>query len=522
MMSGKERREEILQRITNSKTPVSGAALAKSCEVSRQVIVQDIALIRAAGYDVIATNRGYICSSPMRETRVFEVNHTDEQMQDELNTIVDFGGVVLDVIVRHEVYGELRAELNISSRNKVALFMEEIRQGNPLERLKEYYSEFDIVKENEELSFSGGLVGNLGYDFVRYAEVLPDNNPDEIGIETIQMMLMTKFILVDHVAETLTAVILGEDSEDGKKKALAEAAELIEEARKNAGQIPDRNFTHDGVIVNQSDTLEQYCKKVEKIKQYIREGHIFQTVLSQRWTIETKQTGFELYKELRELNPSPYLYYFNYGEFEVIGSSPEMIVKQQGSRVYTCPIAGTRRRGVDAEEDALLRDELLRDEKERAEHVMLVDLARNDMGRISEFGTVKVTQFMEVQNYSHVMHIVSMVEGKKKGEFHPLDLVSSFLPAGTLSGAPKIRAMEIIDELESVRRGLYGGATGYIDFSGDMDFCITIRTMIKKKNRVYLQAGAGIVADSVPENEYQECCNKVMALAKTLIEEENL
>ena len=308
----------------------------------------------------------------------------------------------------------------------------------------------------------------------------------------------------------------------GKVKALAEAAELIEEARKNAGQIPDRNFTHDGVIVNQSDTLEQYCKKVEKIKQYIREGHIFQTVLSQRWTIETKQTGFELYKELRELNPSPYLYYFNYGEFEVIGSSPEMIVKQQGSRVYTCPIAGTRRRGVDAEEDALLRDELLRDEKERAEHVMLVDLARNDMGRISEFGTVKVTQFMEVQNYSHVMHIVSMVEGKKKGEFHPLDLVSSFLPAGTLSGAPKIRAMEIIDELESVRRGLYGGATGYIDFFGDMDFCITIRTMIKKKNRVYLQAGAGIVADSVPENEYQECCNKVMALAKTLIEEENL
>ena len=522
MMSGKERREEILQRITNSKTPVSGAALAKSCEVSRQVIVQDIALIRAAGYDVIATNRGYICSSPVRETRVFEVNHTDEQMQDELNTIVDFGGVVLDVIVRHEVYGELRAELNISSRNKVALFMEEIRQGNPLERLKEYYSEFDIVKENEELSFSGGLVGNLGYDFVRYAEVLPDNNPDEIGIETIQMMLMTKFILVDHVAETLTAVILGEDSEDGKKKALAEAAELIEEARKNAGQIPDRNFTHDGVIVNQSDTLEQYCEKVEKIKQYIREGHIFQTVLSQRWTIKTKQTGFELYKELRELNPSPYLYYFNYGEFEVIGSSPEMIVKQQGSRVYTCPIAGTRRRGVDAEEDALLRDELLRDEKERAEHVMLVDLARNDMGRISEFGTVKVTQFMEVQNYSHVMHIVSMVEGKKKGEFHPLDLVSSFLPAGTLSGAPKIRAMEIIDELESVRRGLYGGATGYIDFSGDMDFCITIRTMIKKKNRVYLQAGAGIVADSVPENEYQECCNKVMALAKTLVKEEHL
>ncbi|MCM1282293.1 MAG: anthranilate synthase component I [Muribaculaceae bacterium] len=398
----------------------------------------------------------------------------------------------------------------------------EVREGNPLELLKEYYSEFEIVKDNEELSFSGGLVGNLGYDFVRYAEELPDNNADEIGIETVQMMLMTKFIMVDHVAETLTAVILGEDSEEGRKNSLEEAQTLIGEALCNAGKAQEKTLVHDGVIVRQSDTLEQYSAKVEKIREYIREGHIFQTVLSQRWTIETKQKGFELYKELRELNPSPYLYYFNFGDFEVIGSSPEMIVKQQGSRVYTCPIAGTRPRGADAEEDALLKDELLQDEKERAEHVMLVDLARNDMGRISEFGTVKVTQFMEVQNYSHVMHIVSMVEGKKKGEFHPFDLVSSFLPAGTLSGAPKIRAMEIIDELEEARRGLYGGATGYVDFSGDMDFCITIRTMIKKGEKVYLQAGAGIVADSVPEKEYKECCNKVMALAKTLVEEENL
>ncbi len=399
---------------------------------------------------------------------------------------------------------------------------EEVREGNPLHRLKEYYSEFDIVKDNEELAFSGGLVGNLGYDFIRYSEVLPDDNPDEIGVETIQMMLMTKFIMVDHVAETLTAIVLDEDSDAGKENALALAEELIVKAREVKKTPDEKKFVHDGVIVKQSDSLSEYSEKVNKIKQYIKEGHIFQTVLSQRWTINTKQTGFDLYKELRELNPSPYLYYFNFGEFEVIGSSPEMLVKQQGNKVYTCPIAGTRRRGADAEEDALLKDELLRDEKERAEHVMLVDLARNDMGRICEFGTVKVTQFMEVTNYSHVMHIVSMVEGRKKGEFHPFDLVSSFLPAGTLSGAPKIRAMEIIDELESVRRGLYGGATGYIDFSGDMDFCITIRTMIKKGENVYLQAGAGIVADSVPESEYQECCNKVMALAKTLVEEENL
>jgi anthranilate synthase component 1 len=397
----------------------------------------------------------------------------------------------------------------------------EVRKGNPAELLKEYYNEFDIRKENDELSFSGGLVGNLGYDFIRYTEVLPDNNPEEIGIETVQMMLMTRFLVVDHVAETMTAIVLEEDSPEGKERALAIAADLIHQAKEGPGEHPVK-FVRDGRIIKKSDSLEEYSEKVEKIRHYIREGHIFQTVLSQRWTVETGQSGFTLYKELRELNPSPYLYYFNFGEFEVIGSSPEMIVKQQGKRVYTCPIAGTRPRGKTPDEDKRLTDELLADEKERAEHVMLVDLARNDMGRISEFGTVKVTEFMQVQYYSHVMHIVSLVEGKKKGSYHPFDLVSSFLPAGTLSGAPKIRAMEIIDELESVRRGLYGGATGYVDFSGDMDFCITIRTMIKKGNKVYLQAGAGIVADSVPEKEYQECCNKVMALAKTLVTEEQL
>lgn len=399
---------------------------------------------------------------------------------------------------------------------------QEVLAGNPRERLKEYFSSFEVRRDNRELAFTGGLVGNLGYDFVRYTESLPDENPDPVGIETIQMMLMTRFVLVDYVAETLTAIVLGREDEEGKAEALACAAHMIEKCRAAGEDRETHSFCHDGIIVEQSDSREEYGKKVEKIKHYIREGHVFQTVLSQRWTIETEQEGFALYKELRELNPSPYLYYFNYGDFEVIGSSPEMLVKQQEERIFTCPIAGTRQRGADAEEDALLKEELLQDEKERAEHVMLVDLARNDMGRVSEFGTVKVTKFMEVHNYSHVMHIVSTVEGRKKGTYHPVDLVASFLPAGTLSGAPKIRAMEIIDELETARRGLYGGATGYIDFSGNMDFCITIRTMVKRGDRVYLQAGAGIVADSVPEKEYRECCNKVMALAKTLVEEENL
>lgn len=397
----------------------------------------------------------------------------------------------------------------------------EVIHGNPLEIFKEYYSSFQIKRDDTDSGFSGGFVGNLGYDFVRYAEEIPDENPEEIGIETIQMMLMKEFIVVDHVAETLTAVVLESDDEKGEQAADQKAWNLIETSRKKRSSEKTK-VKRDGKIVKKSDTLEEYSAKVNKIKRYIHEGHIFQTVLSQRWEIETSQEGFALYQTLRELNPSPYLYYFNFGEFEVIGSSPEMIVKQQDDKVFTCPIAGTRKRGRNEDEDERLKNELLSDEKERAEHVMLVDLARNDMGRIAKFGTVKVTQFMEVHNYSYVMHIVSMVEGRKNGEFHPFDLVSSFLPAGTLSGAPKIRAMEIIEELETVRRGLYGGATGYIDFNGDMDFCITIRTMIKKGNKVYLQAGAGIVADSVPESEYEECCNKVMALAKTLVEEDEL
>ena len=426
---------------------------------------------------------------------------------------------------RYSIFGVEPEELLTSRGNSLVIRKkeggEEVLEGNPMERLKEYYSSYEVRKDDGELAFTGGLLGSLAYDFVRYQEELPDENPDEIEIETLQFMLATRFFVIDHVAETLTGICLEDDTEMGRAKGCAQASDMVETVRKNI-RISNDNIKLDGKIISKSDNIEQYSKKVEKIKEYIREGHIFQTVLSQRWTIETGQNGFELYKKLRVMNPSPYLYYFNFGAFEIIGSSPEMLVKQTDNKVYTCPIAGTRKRGESAKEDQMLKEELLHDEKERAEHVMLVDLARNDMGRISEFGTVKVTQFMKVQYYSHVMHIASLVEGKRKRGYHPVDLIASFLPAGTLSGAPKIRAMEIIDELESVRRGLYGGATGYIDFNGNMDFCITIRTMIKKDNRVYLQAGAGIVADSVPENEYEECCNKVMALAKTLVEEENL
>lgn len=445
---------------------------------------------------------------------------------------------------RYSIFGKEPEEIIRSEKDRLVVLKKdgtkEVHIGNPMEELKKYYSMFDVKKDDGELAFIGGFVGSFGYDFIRYSEAIPDNNVDEMEIETIQLMYTKEFIVIDHMAETLTGVVLEEDTKEGRVLAMEQITRLIQDTldgyekqkeqqsqqeRQNGIESSNgvsKTSKKDGIIVKKSDTIEEYGKKVEKIKDYIKEGHIFQTVLSQRWTIETKQDGFDLYKELRILNPSPYLYYFNFGEFEIIGSSPEMLVKQLENKVYTCPIAGTRRRGKDKEEDELLKIDLLSDEKERAEHVMLVDLARNDMGKISEFGTVKVTQFMNVQNYSHVMHIVSLVEGKKKGEYHPIDLISSFLPAGTLSGAPKIRAMEIIDELETCKRGLYGGATGYMAFDGNMDFCITIRTMIKKGAQVYLQAGAGIVLDSVPEAEYHECCNKVMALAKTLVEEENL
>ena len=372
-------------------------------------------------------------------------------------------------------------------------------------------------------SFTGGLVGYFSYDYIKYSEpTLRLDAKDEEGFQDVNLMLFHKVIAFDNYRQKLILIlnIKTDDLEINYHRAereLNNMKELLLNGEK-AEHIPCKLRTDFQSLFNEA----AYCSMVEKAKHYIREGDIFQVVLSN--PMRAKATGnlFDTYRVLRATNPSPYMFYFSSDDIEIAGASPETLVKLEAGNLSTFPLAGTRPRGKTVEEDEALHRELLADEKERAEHVMLVDLARNDMGRISEFGTVKVTDFMNVRNYSHVMHIVSMVEGRKKGSYHPFDLLSSFLPAGTLSGAPKIRAMEIIEELEKVRRGLYGGATGYVDFSGDMDFCITIRTMIKKGREVYLQAGAGIVADSVPEKEYQECCNKVMALARTLLEEENL
>ena len=265
-------------------------------------------------------------------------------------------------------------------------------------------------------------------------------------------------------------------------------------------------------------TKEEFCANVEKAKEYIKNGDIFQVVLSQRFTVETNVSPFNTYRALRLINPSPYMYYLNFGDYQIAGASPEMLVRVENGVVQTGPIAGTRPRGKTVEEDMALEKELLADKKEIAEHTMLVDLGRNDIGRVSEFGSVKVTRFKYVERFSHVMHIITDVEGKLRSDKTCFDALGSTLPAGTLSGAPKIRAMEIIDELEKTKRSTYGGAIGYISFNGNFDSCITIRTGVFKDGKAYIQAGGGIVYDSIPENEYQESINKASAVLRAIEE----
>lgn len=407
-----------------------------------------------------------------------------------------------------------------------AIIMEdgkEIREkGRLLDIVKLYMSQFD-VKQDPVLPFIGGCVGTISYDVIRQYEKLPKKNPDELGLPDVHLMFVKTFIVYDHFHNRIVLVTLQVDTDEGRKRAEADLEklqqELSEPREKRVSALPkepDKVGKIEGNI-----SKEAFIDKVKKAKKYIMEGDIFQVVLSRRCSVEIGEDAFSIYRRLRSMNPSAYMFYLNFVEYQVVGSSPEMLVEVKGERILNCPIAGTRPRGADGDEDEKLAKELLEDEKERAEHVMLVDLARNDMGRIAEIGSVHVSEFMKVKYYSHVMHLVSLVEGKKNTSQDAFTILSSFLPAGTLSGAPKIRAMEIIEELEETKRGLYGGTVGYFGFDGNMDMCIAIRMMILHSRRAYLQAGAGIVADSVPEKEYMEIQNKLMALVKALGGNEN-
>lgn len=367
--------------------------------------------------------------------------------------------------------------------------------------------------------FTGGLVGFIGYDAVRFIEDIPCCVIKKIGIEDSILGLFTSVLAFDHYKHQITVIVnvlvnSRESLRTQYEAALAEIDRL--ERLLHTSEPPPQEFHSCYDTITHETKREEFISMVLKAKHYITEGDIFQVVLSQRFSTEFHGDVFNAYRALRVINPSPYMYYLDFDGFRVIGSSPEILVQVENGIAETYPIAGTRARGKTDEEDKRLEMELLADEKERAEHVMLIDLGRNDLGKVCEMGTVKVDQFIEIVRFSHVMHIASRVKGKVAGDKTCVDVLKAAFPAGTVSGAPKIRAMEIIDELERNRRGLYAGGVGYFDFSGNMDMCIAIRTMFAHDGRIYFQAGAGIVADSDPEKEYQETINKARALVEAL------
>ena len=380
-----------------------------------------------------------------------------------------------------------------------------------------------IVKENKSPrieglpTFTGGLVGYFSYDYMKYAEpALKLTAKDEEGFKDVDLMLFDKVIAFDHFRQKVILIvnIRCENLETEYHKAEVEL-ETMRRLLSDGEMVP----LEPGRCTSDFRALfdkERYCSMVEKAKHYIREGDIFQVVLSNRLEADYEGSLLNTYRVLRTLNPSPYMFYFSSDDMEIAGASPETLVKLENRTLHTFPLAGTRPRGATEEEDQKLEEELLADEKERAEHNMLVDLGRNDIGKISEFGSVKVEKYMSMERFSHVMHIGSTVAGTIREDLDAADAVDAILPAGTLSGAPKIRACEIINELEDNKRGIYGGAVGYIDFTGNLDTCIAIRLAYKKNGKVFVRSGAGIVADSVPEKEYEECINKAKAVRRAL------
>jgi anthranilate synthase component 1 len=370
--------------------------------------------------------------------------------------------------------------------------------------------------------FTAGAVGFFAHDAVRQIERLPVLAKDDLQMPDCKLMFFDRLLAFDHVRHEIFIIATADVRRQSPKQAYAHALRDIARIEKQLAAPLAAKFLRapkpkaGKVKVEVSVSKKHFISTVEKIKQYIMAGDVFQAVPSLRLELEPGVEPLNVYRALRRVNPSPYMYFLRMGEMTVLGSSPEMLVRVTGRKLEYRPIAGTRKRGRDEAEDVRLEAELRNDEKERAEHVMLVDLGRNDVGRVSDYGTVKVRDLMFVERYSHVMHLVSAVEGTLRQGLTPVDAFAACFPAGTLTGAPKVRAMEIIEEVEPVRRGIYGGSVLYADFAGNLDSCIAIRTMLVKGKRAYVQAGAGIVADSVPESEYQECLNKTRALVRAV------
>lgn len=379
--------------------------------------------------------------------------------------------------------------------------------------------------------FTGGAVGYFGYDMVRLLEKLPERCQDDLAVADASLNFYSTILAFDHVKHRIVIIAnLFLDApgsiEEKYQKAQQEIARLEQDLcapleQSSTGRSTVKSSAGRTLSPKSNFPSDVYLKAVTRAKDYIAAGDIFQVVLSQRFETEVKARPFDVYRALRFINPSPYMFFLMIGNLQIAGASPEMLVRVQGSQLEYRPIAGTRRRGRNEEEDRRLIEDLKNDEKEVAEHVMLVDLGRNDLGRVCRYGTVSVKEMMFVEKYSHVMHLVSSLTGELKPELDRLDALMACFPAGTVSGAPKVRAMEIIEELEPTRRGVYAGAIGYVDFSGNLDSCIAIRTLVFRDGKAYMQAGGGIVADSIPENEFQETVNKAMALVKAVELAEN-
>ncbi len=395
---------------------------------------------------------------------------------------------------------------------------------NPLNSLRQHLdnSKIDIVDETMPPMTSSGLFGYMGYDCIRWVEDIPDTGEDTLNIPDCIMMRPTQMVLFDNVKNMMCLATpvrqhSGNDQEDAQTT-YAKAQSRLNDLYNKLNNPIDPSFLHSETKIKNTPqahsnmSREDFHDMVIQAKEEIIAGEIFQAVLSQRFSVDFDLPAFDLYRSLRRLNPSPFLFYINFDGFSLVGSSPEILVRSRNKRITIRPIAGTRKRGKDAAEDKILADDLLSDAKERAEHLMLLDLGRNDIGRVSVEGSVEVTDQFQIENYSHVMHIVSNVEGDLRADKDSIDALFAGFPAGTTSGAPKIRAMEIIDALEPTRRSFYAGCVGYLDGNGDLDTCIALRTALVKDGQVYVQAGGGVVADSDPELEYQESCNKARAV----------
>ncbi|MBU6468356.1 MAG: anthranilate synthase component I [Betaproteobacteria bacterium] len=386
---------------------------------------------------------------------------------------------------------------------------------NPLDFIEHYQAQFKAAPIESLPRFCGGLAGYFGHDIIRYIEPRLSQGwkEDDIGTPDILLLVTTELVVIDNLSGQLHLVVYANAEHPQGYERAQQRLEELSNALKKPPVLPNLS-THDSEeLINDTDQL-WHERAVKKALDYIKEGDIMQVVLSRRMHRPFKAQPLALYRALRRLNPSPYMFFYDMGDFHVVGASPEILVRLEQDKVTLRPIAGTRPRGKDALEDESLATDLLNDPKEIAEHIMLMDLGRNDVGRIAQTGSVIVTERMVIERYSHVMHIVSNVEGKLKPGFKAMDVLKATFPAGTLSGAPKVRALEIIDELEPVRRGVYGGAVGYLDYSGNMDLAIAIRTAVIKNGTLYVQAGGGIVADSVAMSEWQETVNKSRAVHK--------